>query len=150
MTTPSFPWDADVNLPVSGSTPRARHCSATGAQAAAVTHGSKMAKLLELFSQHRRLTLHETAALIGIQDHSLCSTWNRAKVTLGWIEETGDVKRVEIRQRTVTKTNRKPREKVGAVVPVIVEQSYHRLSEAGRIAVFDRVKFKVQEVEAGL
>ena len=125
MTQPAFPWDADVNLPISGRTPLARHCSATGAQAAALRHGSKLARLLDHFSQHRRLTLHECAALMGIQDHALCSTWNRAKYALTWIEETGE-----------TKANGRAR------------QAYHRITEAGKQVAFDRVKFTVERIEA--
>lgn len=130
MNQPGFDWNAEVSQPVSGSTPLARHCSATGAQVASVTAGSKMAKLLTLFSQHRRLTLNETATLIGIQDHSLCSTWNRVKAVMGWIEETGEVKRVTYSHGRVT------------------SQAYHRLSEKGRQAAFDLLKFKVSGIEA--
>jgi hypothetical protein len=139
-------WNADVSQPVSGSTPLARHCSATGAQAASVTAGSKMAQLLTLFSQHRRLTLNETAALIGIQDHSLCSTWNRAKVTLNWIEETGEVRKRQVGYRIAPKNERKRGIRKGDKVPVFVEQAYHRITEAGRQAAFDLLKFKVSSM----
>lgn len=126
MSQPAFPWDADVNLPISGRTPLARHCSATGAQVAAVRHGSKLARLLEHFAKNRRLTLHECAALMGIQDHALCSTWNRAKYVLAWIEETGE-----------TKANGR------------AKQAYHRITAAGKQAAFDHLKFSVEAIEAG-
>lgn len=49
--TPSFDWDHDVNLPVSGRTSRAKHASATGSQVAGVRHGKKVrAYLLALLA----------------------------------------------------------------------------------------------------
>lgn len=92
MTTPSFTWDADVNLPVSGRTPAAAHASATGAQAAAVVHGKKLRALRQAFADApgHRLTLAGCAAMMGCADHTLCSTWDRAKRVLRWIEGTGE------------------------------------------------------------
>lgn len=128
MTQTGFAWDADVSLPVAGRTPLARHCSATGAQAAAVRAGSLLARLLEEFGRAEQLTLAEAAALLVVQPHSLCSTWNRAEHTLGWIEETGACKTYDLQGRTV-------------------KQAYHRLSEAGRRARFERLKATVAGME---
>lgn len=107
-------FDKDVNLPVSGKTPRARHCSATGAQAGAVSIVGKLEKLLAFFAKVPQGTLQEFAAAHGWQNNAVCSTVDRAKYDLGWLEETGEVKHVTWPSGKVT------------------AQTYHRLTATGR------------------
>lgn len=130
VTQPLIEWDRDVNLPTSGKTPLAAHCSATGAQAAAVSISGKLAKLLEHLAHVPQATMQEWAAANGWQNNAVCSTFDRAKYELGWIEETGDVKRVTWSGGRQT------------------SQAYHRLTPAGRRAWLGHVEHTVQEIEA--
>jgi hypothetical protein len=130
MSQPAFLWDADVNLPVSGRTPLARHCSATGAQAAAVSITGKLAKLLAFFAMVPQGTLQEFAAAHGWQNNAVCSTVDRAKYELQWIEETGAVKRVTWSGGRQT------------------SQAYHRLTADGRRAWLGHVERQVRGIEA--
>ena len=130
MTPGRLDFDADVQMPVSGKTARARHCSSTGAQAAAATIVGKLEKLLAFFATVSEGTLQEFAAAHGWQNNAVCSTFDRAKYVLGWIEETGDVKHVTWSSGKVT------------------SQAYHRLTADGRRAWLGHVERTVREVEA--
>lgn len=131
MSQPQFDWDAEIRMPVAGRTPLARHCSSTGAQAAALMIGSKLEKLLKHFAANPRATLQEFAAANGWQNNAVCSTFDRAKNELNWIEETGDVKRVAWpRSRTTS-------------------QAYHRLTAEGRRAWLGAIDARVKTIEAG-
>lgn len=128
--TPRFDFDADVNMPISGRTPLARHCSATGAQAAAHTITGKLEKLLEHFAKVDRATLQEFAAANGWQNNAVCSTFAIAKYELNWIEETGEVKSVTWVGSRTTK------------------QAYHRITAAGRRAWLGHIEREVRGIEA--
>ena len=130
MTLGGFDWDRDVNAPVSGKTPLTRHCSATGAQAAAVAIAGKLARLLEHFAAVPQGTLQEFAAAHGWQNNAVCSTVDRAKYELGWIEETGEVKRVTWPGGRQT------------------SQAYHRLTADGRRAWLGHIERQVRGIEA--
>lgn len=130
MTAGAFDFDKDVNLPVSGRTPLARHCSSTGAQAAAASIVGKLEKLLAFFAQVPQATMQEFAAANGWQNNAVCSTFDRAKYELQWIEETGEVKRVTWPHSRTT------------------SQAYHRLTPEGRRAWLGHIERTVREVEA--
>ena len=89
--TPSFDWDRDVNVPVSGRTARARHASASGAQVAAIGRGAKTRDYLRLlWHVDRSGGLNDDAAarLLGVYRTSICSIRN-ACMLAGLVEETG-------------------------------------------------------------
>jgi hypothetical protein len=130
MNQPRLEWDKGIALPVSGRTPLAAHCSATGAQAAAVSIAGKLAKLLAFFATVPQGTLQEFAAAHGWQNNAVCSTVDRAKHSLGWIEETGAVKRVTWSGGRQT------------------SQAYHRLTADGRRAWLGHVERQVRGIEA--
>lgn len=148
MTPGRLNFDPEINMPVSGRTPLARHCSSTGAQAAAVLISGKLAKLLEHFAQVPQATLQEFAAANGWQNNAVCSTFDRAKYALGWLEETGDVKRVTWGTRIAKADNPKLRRFKGDEYLVITEQAYHRLTDAGRRAWLGHIEQDVREIEA--
>lgn len=126
-----FEWNADASAPISGKTPLAKHCSATGAQAAAVSIRGKLEKLLQFFAQNPRGTLQEVAAANGWQNNAICSTFNKAKYELRWIEEIGTVKHVTWSTGKTT------------------SQAYHRLTASGRRAWLGHVETRIKEIEAG-
>lgn len=130
MTQPPLNFNPDIRMPVSGRTPLARHCSASGAQVAAPLIRGKLAALLAFFAENPRATLQEFAAAHGWQNNAVCSTLDRAKYELGWLEETGEVKRV-------TWTNGRQ-----------TCQAYHRLTAAGRRAWLGHVESRVRALEA--
>ena len=130
MTIGSFDWDADINAPTAGRSPLARHCSATGAQMAGAAISGKLAKLLAHFAQVPQATLQEFAAAHGWQNNAVCSTVDRAKAVLGWLEETGAVKHVTWPNGRTT------------------SQAYYRLTESGRRAWLGYIERQVRGIEA--
>lgn len=116
MTTPRFDFDADVNAPISGRTPAARHASASGAAVQGVIRSQRMAKILAAFSRYQTLTIAGCAVVTGMKESSVCSCWNALEHRLGWIEGTGEFDTYAHYGRTIK------REK-------------HRLSTAGHEAV---------------
>lgn len=130
MTPGRLDFDRDVNMPLSGKTPLARHCSSTGAQVAAISITGKLAKLLEHFAKVPQGTLQEFAAAHGWQNNAVCSTFDRAKYELGWLEETGEVKRVTWPGGRQT------------------SQVYHRLTPLGRRVWLGYVTERVHAIEA--
>ena len=73
---PAFPWDADVNLPISGKTPRSRHASATGARRAAIDRPSLSVAYLELLRAVGPLSDHAAGKALGRLHTSINSTRN--------------------------------------------------------------------------
>jgi hypothetical protein len=112
MTQPSF--DLSVGLPVSGTTPLARHCSATGASVAVRSSDTKLRKLLAFLAIGPGTT-QEFAAAHGWQVHAVTSTVDKARDVLGWIEHTGETKAVWWGSR-------------------VTKQAYYRLTERGQMA----------------
>ena len=145
--TMAFDWDQDVNMPTAGRSPIARHCSATGAQAAAESITGKLEKLLEHFAKVPRATLQEFAAAHGWQNNAVCSTFDRAKYELGWIEETGEVKRVTWGARVAKSTDKKRGRIKGQVYDVVTEQAYHRLTAEGRRVWLGHVERQIRGIE---
>ena len=89
--TGRFDWSADVNLPVSGLVPEARHGSATGAQVAARTRGALAVAYLDLLAVSGPLSDPEAASALGRALASICSTRNGLGVLVvasGTFEET--------------------------------------------------------------
>lgn len=76
MSAPAFDWDRDVNLPVSGRAPDARHASSTGAQRAGRDRGAVAQAYRELLIAAGPLSDHEAAAAMGRLVSSICSTRN--------------------------------------------------------------------------
>lgn len=85
-----FDWDGDARKPVSGRTSRARHSSATGAQAAAVVHGARTLTYLERLARAGADGLNDFAAaeLLGVFRTSINSI-RHAVMVAGLVEETG-------------------------------------------------------------
>lgn len=69
-------WDATVNLPVSGTTPEARHAGSTGARRAAIDRGPVALAYRELLIAQGPLSDHEAARILGRMVSSMCSTRN--------------------------------------------------------------------------
>ena len=91
MTPLRFDFDVEPSaLPFCGNTPAARHASWTGAQAAAITRGSNLLKLLTWFSTMHRMTFSDFAKYMAKSEHALCSTWAAAKEQ-GFIVGTGEL-----------------------------------------------------------
>ena len=67
-------FDVDVNLPVAGRSPQARHSSSTGAQYAARTRGRLSVAYLELLRAAGPLSDFEAAAALGRSVSSMNST----------------------------------------------------------------------------
>lgn len=78
MTQHGFDFSLDVNLPVVGKSPRARHASSTGAQRAAKDRGALALQYLELLKHagDQGLSDFEAAKALGRQISSMCSTRN--------------------------------------------------------------------------
>ncbi len=100
MTQPSLNWDADISLPVSGSTPAARHASASGAQAAAVVFGGRASKVLAAFAKFGRLTIAQASEVTGLSIQSTCSVWAKLE-RAGYIVGTGEFYRYQVHGREV-------------------------------------------------
>jgi hypothetical protein len=73
---PGFDWQRDVNLPVSGRSPRAHASSATGAQVAARTRGAVALAYRRLLIESGPLSDYEAARALGRLVSSICSTRN--------------------------------------------------------------------------
>src|SRR5688572_33067214 len=75
---PSLDWSSDVNLPVSGRTPAARHAGSSGAQRAAKDRPMLAVAYLELLKSagSQGLSDFEAAKALGRQVSSLNSTRN--------------------------------------------------------------------------
>lgn len=87
MSEPTFDWNADVNLPISGKTPRTRHSSATGARRAAIDRGALSVAYVNLLRAVGPLSDHAAAKALGREVSSINSTRNG----LGnLIEDSGD------------------------------------------------------------
>lgn len=69
-------FDRDVNLPVSGRTPRARQASATGAQRAAKDRGAVTLAYVALLREMGPLSDHEAARMLGRLVSSINSVRN--------------------------------------------------------------------------
>lgn len=89
MNQPGFDWNADVNLPVSGSSPAARESSASAAQAIASHYSERVDKVLVAFRSKGRLTIAEAAEVCAMSTQSICSVFGKLK-KLEWIEGTGE------------------------------------------------------------
>lgn len=76
MSEPTFDWSSDVNLPIAGRTPRARHASATGAQKAATDRGALSLAYIALLRSVGPLSDHQAAKALGRQVSSVNSTRN--------------------------------------------------------------------------
>lgn len=124
-------WSKDVEAPVSGSTPAARHASASGAQAATHWRNSYAQQILLHLYRHRdkRLTIAEAAVLLGVKEGSVTGPWNHLEHSLGWIEGTG-----EYFTHDQTRSG-KP-----------VRREYHRLTAAGKSAA---IALEFQKSHAG-
>lgn len=123
-------FDFDVQpsaLPFCGNTPAAKHSSWTGAEAAAITRGSNLLKLLTWFTTMNRMTFADFAKFMGKSQHSLCSTWAAAK-EIGWIVGTGELESYAWNGR-------------------VVHREKHRITSKGRKAQFNRLRAKVMQIE---
>jgi len=76
MTDPTFDWNADVNLPVAGKTPRTRHASATGARRAAIDRGKLAVAYINLLRATGPLSDQAAAKALGREVSSINSTRN--------------------------------------------------------------------------
>ena len=74
MTQSGFNWNADVQLPINGKTPRSRHASATGAQRAAIDRGALSVAYLQLLRVVGPLSDHQAAKALGRLHTSINST----------------------------------------------------------------------------
>lgn len=83
-----FDFSRDVNLPVSGLTPRARHASSTGAQRAARDRGVLSLAYRRLLIESGPKSDDEAAIVLGVLPRSICSTRN-AWVEIGHVEPSG-------------------------------------------------------------
>lgn len=88
-TQPTFDWNADVNLPVSGTSPAAREASATAAQAIFDRYGERVQKVLTAFRTRGKLTIREASEVCAMRESSICSVFGQLKKA-GWIEGTGE------------------------------------------------------------
>lgn len=128
MTALRFDFDVQpAALPFCGNTPAAKHASWTGSQAAAITRGSNLLKLLSWFSVMNRMTFADFAKFMGKSEHALCSTWAAAKES-GWIVGTGENYSYACNGR-------------------IVHREIHAITERGRKAQFERLRAKVMQIE---
>jgi hypothetical protein len=129
MTPLRFDFDLEPSaLPFCGQSPAARHSSWTGAQAAAITHGSNLLKLLSWFARLRKLTFADFCGYMGVRSqHSLCSTWAKAKA-LNLIHGTGEFYSYTINGR-------------------IVHREVHVITRRGLQAQFERLRARVMEIE---
>ncbi len=112
-------WDKGSEAPISGSTPAARHASATGAMAATPHTGTRAKRLMQLFLSQGQLTIASAAELLGIKEGSVTGPWRRLERDLGWIEGTGTF-------YTYALANGRP-----------IRREYHRLTAAGRAVAID-------------
>lgn len=122
--------DFDVQpsaLPYCGNTPAAKHASWTGSQAAAITRGSNLLKLLTWFATMNRMTFADFAKFMGKSEHALCSTWAAAKES-GWIVGTGEFYSYACNGR-------------------IVHREIHRFTAKGRKVQFERLRAQVMQIE---
>ncbi len=128
MTELRFDFDVEPSsLPFCGNTPASRHASWTGSQAAAITRGSNLLKLLSWFSTMNRMTFADFAKFMGKSEHALCSTWAAAKES-GWIVGTGELYSYACNGR-------------------IVHREIHKLTASGKRAQFERLRAKVMQIE---
>ena len=79
-------WRKDSDVPVSGSTPAARHASATGAAVATAYSGTREQQLLVAFLKGT-LTIAAAAEALNIKEGSVCGPWSRLEKK-GLIEGT--------------------------------------------------------------
>lgn len=128
--TPRFDFDADINAPISGRTPAARHASASGAAVQGVIRSQRMAKILAAFSRYQSLTIAGCAVITGMKESSVCSCWNALEHRLGWIEGTGTFERYTHHGREV-------------------KREIHRLTAAGKQAAFHQTVQLVRQREVG-
>lgn len=105
-------WNRDADAPVSGSTPAARHASATGGQAAAAKLGGRAKQLLLWFFDKQRLTLDEARILLNVPINCVTGPWNKCEKA-GWIVGTGEFFSYQAGKRTI-------------------HREYHRLTDEGR------------------
>jgi hypothetical protein len=89
MSQPGFDWNADVNLPVSGTAPAAREASASAAQAIFDRYGERVEKVLIAFRSKGKLTIADAAVLTAMKESSICSVFGKLK-KIGWITGTGE------------------------------------------------------------
>ena len=125
---PSIDFDADVNIPVSGSTPAARHASASGAAVQGVIRSQRMARILAAFSRYQKLTIAGCSIVTGMKEASVCSCWNALEHKLGWIEGTGTFERYSCHGR-------------------IVKREIHVLTAAGKQAAFHQTVQLIRQRE---
>ncbi len=91
MTQPGLDWSSDVNLPVSGRTPSARHASHSGAQRAVRDRGAVALAYRTLLIESGPLSDYEAAKVLGRMVSSICSTrngWGSHVVPSGRFEST--------------------------------------------------------------
>jgi hypothetical protein len=91
MEQPRLDWNADVNLPINGKTPRTRHASATGARRAAIDRGALSVAYVNLLRATGPLSDHAAAKALGRETSSINSTRNGLGaliVDAGTYEET--------------------------------------------------------------
>lgn len=91
MNQGAIDWNLDVNLPVSGRTPAARHSSATGARRAARSRGAVAVAYRQLLIASGPLSDHEAAQVLGRLVSSINSTrnnWGDHVVPSGHFEAT--------------------------------------------------------------
>jgi hypothetical protein len=86
---PGFDWNADVNLPVAGSSPAAREASASAAQAIFDRYGDRVEKVLVAFRTRGKLTIAEAAEVCAMKESSICSVFGKLK-KIEWITGTGE------------------------------------------------------------
>jgi hypothetical protein len=83
-------WEKQTDAPANGSTPAARHASATGAAAAHAKVNTRIKRLLLFFLDSPRLTLDQARTLMELPVNCVTGPWNRLEHKLGWIRGTGE------------------------------------------------------------
>lgn len=106
-------WSKDGMAPVSGTTPAARHASATGAMAASARIHGRSRSLLAHFASTPQVTLDAAREHLDIPINCVTGPWRRLE-QLGWIEGTGTFE-------TYTTSGGR-----------VIRREYHRITAAGR------------------
>ena len=102
MSQLNIDWSRDVSLPVAGTTPQARHGSATGAMAAASRRGALTLRYLALL-ERGACSDHEAARALGCGVSSVNSVRNGVAHL---VEPSGDFEVVAWPRGAVTKRAR--------------------------------------------
>lgn len=89
MNQLALDWNADINLPVSGVSPSARHASASAAQAVSIRYSERVEKVLTAFRARGKLTIREASEVCAMRESSICSVFGQLRKA-GWIAGTGE------------------------------------------------------------